>query len=129
MHDTPPSCFEAKHISAVTALFNCFLQGDTSLVLPGECEQTPVPNVCLVEFVDVEGTTGHPAPDALLLAIKASLVWSKFHKQPLIVGGSVSDDKSNRSMGLDEIAEEHYLEAVRLLRCSEIPPVVHVKNG
>jgi len=82
-----------------------------------------------VDFVDVGSMTGHPAPDALLLTIKASLLWSRFHKQPLIEGGSVSDDDTNRSMDLDEIAEMQYLEAVRSLRCSEIPPGVRVKNG
>jgi len=55
------------------------------------------------------GKAGHPAPDPLLLAVKAAVNWSKFHGQQLMAGGE--DDESDSDMVSEHslIAMEKYL--------------------
>lgn len=59
---------------------------------------------------DDEG--GHPAPDPLLLAVKAGYVWSTYHEEKLIAAGSVSDEDEESERSL--IAEEVFLEQRRM---------------
>jgi hypothetical protein len=51
---------------------------------------------------------GHPAPDPLLLTVKAAINWSWRHGQKLLAGGELSDD--DEASELSALAEEQYLE-------------------
>jgi hypothetical protein len=51
---------------------------------------------------------GHPAPDPLLLTIKAAINWSRRHGQTLLAGGELPDD--DEASELSVLAEEQYLE-------------------
>jgi hypothetical protein len=51
-----------------------------------------------VAFGPVGDRSMHPAPDALLLAVKAAVVWSTRHKQQLLAGGELEDDTDIRSL-------------------------------
>jgi hypothetical protein len=63
------------------------------------------PTVRKVSFGPVGDTTRHPAPDPLLLAVKAAVVWSTRHKQQLLAGEEVEDDTDSLSLQ----AMEEYL--------------------
>jgi hypothetical protein len=56
-----------------------------------------------------QGEAIHPAPDPLLLAVKAAVVWSTRHQQRLLAGGEVEDDADSLSIQ----AEEEYVERLR----------------
>ena len=68
--------------------------------------------VCVVHFagnnVD-ENTNFHPAPDPLLLVVKAATVWGQMTNHPLLANGSEPD--SNMTEG-DYIAEAAYCDSV-----------------
>lgn len=59
-----------------------------------------------------EGEDIHPAPDPLLLAVKAAVVWSTRHRQQLLPSGEVEDDVDSLSIQ----AEEEYVERLRQAR-------------
>lgn len=66
-----------------------------------------------ITFAPVFGTQGndhgHPAPDPLLLAVKAGVNWSAFHKQQLLPAGE-DDDESDFDLSEQSIAAmEEYL--------------------
>jgi hypothetical protein len=50
----------------------------------------------------------HPAPDPLLLTVKAAVVWSTRYKQQLLAGGEVKDDTDS----LSSQAEDEYLASM-----------------
>jgi hypothetical protein len=60
----------------------------------------------VVVFSDLETAAGHPAPDPLLLAVKAAINWSRRHEQPLRAAGERPEEQDE----LDDLAEEEYLE-------------------
>jgi len=67
--------------------------------------------VRVVEFsnhtaLNGEATEGHPAPDPLLLAVKAAINWSRRNKQPLRAAGEPPEEEDE----LDVLAEEQYLQ-------------------
>jgi hypothetical protein len=63
--------------------------------------------VRVVEFSDHnEATGGHPAPDPLLLAVKAAINWSRLNYQALRAAGAPPEEEDE----LDVLAEEEYLE-------------------
>jgi hypothetical protein len=63
--------------------------------------------VRVVQFFDHSSTAGgHPAPDPLLLAVRAAVNWSRRHHQPLLAAGEPQDEEDE----LDILAEEQYLE-------------------
>jgi hypothetical protein len=74
--------------------------------------KVPIPvttnQIIRVRQVTFGGDGGHPAPDPLLLSIKAAINWSWRHHQKLLPAGELSDDDeaSERSV----LAEEQYLE-------------------
>jgi hypothetical protein len=49
---------------------------------------------------------GHPAPDPLLLAVKAAINWSRKNNQPLRAAAEPLEEEDE----LDDLAEEEYLE-------------------
>ena len=59
-----------------------------------------------INFVD-QGQYGHPAPDPLLLLVKAAINWSKFHDFPLLAGGEIEDEEED---DLSRAAEADFLE-------------------
>jgi hypothetical protein len=62
-----------------------------------------------VSFSQYGGTEGvHPAPDPLLLTVKAAINWSWRHEQQILAGGELSDD--DEASELSVLAEEQYLE-------------------
>jgi hypothetical protein len=62
-----------------------------------------------VSFSQYGGTEGvHPAPDPLLLTVKAAINWSWRHEQQILAGGELSDD--DEASELSVMAEEQYLE-------------------
>jgi hypothetical protein len=50
---------------------------------------------------------GHPAPDPMLLTVKAAINWSWRHGQKLLEGGELFDEEPSE---LSVLAEEQYLE-------------------
>ncbi len=65
------------------------------------------PPVRKVTFGPVGDTTLHPAPDPLLLTVKAAVVWSTRHRQQLLGSDEVEDDTTDD--GLSVQAMEKYL--------------------
>ena len=65
---------------------------------------------------------GHPAPDPMLLAIKAAICWSTFHNERLLAGGAVEDDISERSAE----AEEYFLHLRKEVQRSQPFPITSI---
>jgi hypothetical protein len=66
------------------------------------------PPVRKVTFGRVGDNEMHPAPDPLLLTVKAAVVWSTRYKQQLLAGGEVKDDTDS----LSSQAEDEYLASM-----------------
>jgi hypothetical protein len=62
--------------------------------------------VRVVEFSSHGAPQGHPAPDPLLLVVKAAINWSRRHDQPLRGAGEPPEEEDE----LDILAEEEFLE-------------------
>jgi hypothetical protein len=65
--------------------------------------------ICLVSFSSVDETDGHPAPDPLLLVLKAANIWGCMVNMPLLANGKECDPYENMSDG-DFLAEEAFYE-------------------
>jgi hypothetical protein len=61
--------------------------------------------VRMVQFYDHGSTIGHPAPDPLLLAVRAAVVWSWRNGQKLLAAGEIPEEEDE----LDTLAHEQYL--------------------
>ena len=64
--------------------------------------------VCLVTFGNPEDEAKHPAPDPLLLALRAANIWGKLTDFALLANGSSEDADISED---DMIAEAAYYEA------------------
>jgi hypothetical protein len=105
------------------------LDGSATVFLPKKNEFEPrVRKITFSDAVNDNDNLGrhhHPAPDPILLAVKAGVVWSKFHNQQLLAGGEVSDDNDMDS--LDLLAEEEFLEfRDSMQRCMAIPGEISI---
>jgi len=79
------------------------------------------------DSVKTDHPKGHPAPDPLILIVKAAVNWSRFHGQPVLAGGEVSsDDEEDDDLSLQ--AMQDYLEARKAytsaLHAQELPNMV-----
>jgi preprotein translocase subunit SecD len=68
--------------------------------------------VRIVNFCDVSDTEHHPAPDPLLLAVRAAATWSRRHGQPLKAAAEPQDEEEEEDE-LSVMAEEQFLERRR----------------
>jgi hypothetical protein len=100
-----------KHQAVLTKLLDNFpAEGTVMVPTAMEVEEQDL-KVCKIQFVKQGSREGHPAPDPLLLVVKAAINWSAFHNQRLLSGGEVQDDDTdNDSSYLSILAEEQYLE-------------------
>jgi hypothetical protein len=64
--------------------------------------------VAKITFWSHESGQGHPAPDPLLLSIKAAINWSSFHDQKLLAAGDPPEDVDSDDESY--IAEKTYLD-------------------
>jgi hypothetical protein len=58
----------------------------------------------MVQFAHHDCTTGHPAPDPLLLAVRAAVIWSWRNNQKLLAAGEIPEEDE-----FDILAHEQYL--------------------
>jgi hypothetical protein len=75
----------------------------------------PPRRVRMVEFASIASSSeGHPAPDPLLLAVRAAVNWSARHNQRLLAAAEPQDDDGDddgdSDADLDRLAEEEFLE-------------------
>ena len=98
------------------------------------CFKTCTKPVRLITFSDHDAREGHPAPDPLLLLIRAAIIWSWRYGQKLLVvaskeyhpgdsdivsdgvSGVDSDDDGESDNELDELATEQFLEYLTALQ-------------
>jgi hypothetical protein len=66
--------------------------------------------VRIVEFADVSDEQRHPAPDPLLLAVRAAATWSWRHNQRLKAAAEPQEEKDDGEDELSILAEEQFLE-------------------
>lgn len=52
---------------------------------------TPLRKITFAPAFGSDGNNGHPAPDPLLLVLKAAVNWSWFHGQKLLLAGERKD--------------------------------------
>ena len=64
--------------------------------------------VRMVTFHDVSDADHHPAPDPLLLAVKAATIWSRRKNQPLKAAAEPQEDDDDDELSV--LAEEQFLE-------------------
>ena len=76
------------------------------------CRKTYRKPVRLVHFSSHSDTSGHPAPDPLLLAVRAAITWSWRQGQKLLVTSTEDDDFDE----LDQLGMEEFLEYQRQLQ-------------
>jgi hypothetical protein len=95
-----------KHAKILTSLWDS-LPTDTVIVPTGLKEQHH--RVCKIHFVGQGSSGGHPAPDPMLLVVKAAIVWSAFHNQRLLPAGEAQESDDDAS-DLSNLAEEMFLE-------------------
>ena len=83
-------------------------------VAPSEKELSLL-KVRMIKFYDVSNTEHHPAPDPLLLAVKAATIWSRRHNQPLkVVTEPLDEDEcEEEEEELSVLAEVQFLERRR----------------
>jgi len=62
--------------------------------------------VCLVSFESHTSRRGHPAPDPLLLSMKAAVVWSYMANFRMMANGKKEDDYCDDSEAIDELLME-----------------------
>lgn len=79
--------------------------GTQRILVPKGMQTQPSPHRVLKISLGDDG--GHPAPDPMFLSVKAAYVWSTFHDERLIAGGSVKDDDDDDE--LSALAEDMYL--------------------
>jgi hypothetical protein len=85
------------------------LTGIQKLIVPDAKASTEQLKVRVVEFYGYGTLDGHPAPDPLLLSVKAAINWSRRHKQPLRAAGERPEEEDE----LDVLAEELYGEELK----------------
>jgi hypothetical protein len=94
--------------------------------------QHPLDNlrVGLIEYAGHDGSTGHPAPDPMLLVIKAAINWSWRNNQKMMMEGKPEEPEVDE---LDILAEERYLEfhqeSCRTYSLEELAARLHQPNG
>jgi hypothetical protein len=76
------------------------------VVVPKGADALPQ-RVRMVEFASSSSATGHPAPDPLLLAVRAAVNWSARRNQRLMAAAEPKDDDEDDE--LDRQAEEEFL--------------------
>jgi hypothetical protein len=104
MHDrTIPK----ESLQAFETLQKTFSNVVGGVTVPSEIQDERVCRVRMVTFGRVGERVMHPAPDPLLLAVKAAVVWSTRHEQQLLAGGEVVEDDAD---SLSIQAEEEYLQ-------------------
>ena len=78
-----------------------------SFNLPGAVPATSSRRpVCVVTFNSTWDNTGHPAPDPLLLAMRAANCWSWMVDLPLLASGLAAEDYIDDDMSVQDFLEE-----------------------
>jgi len=85
-------------------------QKSTCLVPVGAESTSNRKPVCLLTFGGSKDYERHPAPDRLLLALRAANIWGEMTDQRMLANGYPPDPYDGMSLG-DEIAEMGYYEA------------------
>jgi len=80
--------------------------GIEKLLVPDATLSTEKLKVRVVEFSNYDTPDEHPAPDPLLLSVKAAINWSRLHYQDLRAAGEHPEEEDE----LDVLAEEQYAE-------------------
>ena len=111
--------------------FSAFLAEHSQMVfVPKQISRLPEGKIVRkVAFAAHEEESGHPAPDPLLLTVKAAVNWSARHDFPLLAAGGDQDDVDS----LDQQAEEEFLEYRKELRrpktLEDLARGLHQPNG
>jgi hypothetical protein len=97
-------------ITALGLLADNYTPADPSeqgIIVPMR-QQHDLPNmrVALIEYTGHDENTGHPAPDPMLLAIKAAINWSWRNNQKMMEGKPEEVEEDD----LESLEEEEYLE-------------------
>ena len=90
--ETEPCCLAPSHKKLLKEYRDNFanLDGEKLLQLPKERNLNEHRPVRKIKFVENGQINGHPAPDPMLLLVKAAINWSKFHNQQLLAGGHLA---------------------------------------
>jgi hypothetical protein len=105
------SFLNSKHWDVINVLQTKLSSTGTVIVpqrLAAADDASDQARVAKITFWSHESGEGHPAPDPLLLSIKAAINWSSFHGQKLLAGGDPPEDVASDDESY--IAEQTYLE-------------------
>ena len=91
------------------------VNGDKLIKVPKKRRRIlkPVLKITFAPAFGPVGTNGHPAPDPILLAVKAAVNWSAFHKEKLMAAGGVDESDSDLWSESSLAAMEQYLEKLK----------------
>jgi hypothetical protein len=107
---------QKERLDELRAAFTTNLRIHGGLVVPkvnGEDRTQPL-RVRMVEFASADGASSsiagrHPAPDPLLLAVRAAVNWSARHDQRLLPTAAEPKDNDDEDDELDRLAEQEFL--------------------
>jgi hypothetical protein len=107
-----PQCLSEKHKELLNIYRDSVVStdGTKQVVFPEQRNDGEKRPVRKIRFGPQTGCNiVHPAPDLLLLVVKAAINWSKAHDQQLLAGGEYDSDDDIST--LSGIAEQMYYEA------------------
>ena len=116
LSSTPSTGLTDKHLEELKKYRDGLAQtgGTRGVKVPSNRNTKELRPIRKVSFVSQNEDGGHPAPDPMLLLIKSSIIWSKYHNQQLLPAGEIdSDDEISESSMLAETAHWEIMQAAQ----------------